>query len=228
MRMMLYGKKLKLNKEYTDPYMHLATIYKSQNKIQEAKETYEKLIESNSYYIDSYLNLGDLYSNEGKHFEAISIIQKLNKLNPNVPEAQYNLGTYYLFVKNYQKAEDHLMHAINLNPEYSNPYVNLAKVFESQGLFYKSLSAYRKAVALKKSYSDHTGMNSSDSEYFFDYFFKHIFYFETVLTKIIDSSDKPYVVLDVPDFTVRFLFSALIVISGSDREEIRERNRFKS
>ena len=71
---------IRINKNYVEPYLHLATIYKFQNKIDEAKKTYEKLIESNSYYINAYLELGDLYSREEKFFEAISILHKINKL----------------------------------------------------------------------------------------------------------------------------------------------------
>lgn len=158
---------IRINKNYVEPYLHLATIYKFQNKIDEAKKTYEKLIESNSYYINAYLELGDLYSREEKFFEAISILHKINKLNPNIPEVHYNLGTFHLYAKNYQKAENHLMNAINLNPEISNPYANLAKTYEKQGFFYKALNIYRKDITLKKTYSDPAGINSRDTEYFF-------------------------------------------------------------
>ena len=162
---------IRINKNYVEPYLHLATIYKFQNKIDEAKKTYEKLIESNSYYINAYLELGDLYSREEKFFEAISILHKINKLNPNIPEVHYNLGTFHLHAKNYQKAENHLMNAINLNPEISNPYANLGKTYEKQGFFYKALNIYRKDITLKKTYSDPAGINSKDSEYFFHQYY---------------------------------------------------------
>ncbi len=79
-------------------YYNMANVYKSMNKMDDAKRSHNKSIEINPRYAYPYNNLGNIFNDEKNYDEAIKCYKSAVKHRSNYVLAMANLGVCYLKV----------------------------------------------------------------------------------------------------------------------------------
>jgi tetratricopeptide (TPR) repeat protein len=87
-----------------------------------------------------------------KEDEAIGELEASIQSPYVVPELYLTLGSLYVQRKRYREAEDLCRKAIALDPERSESYLNLAQLFNAQGMSVKALDALRLALPPGKTF----------------------------------------------------------------------------
>ena len=92
------------------------------------------------------------YMDLKKDDEAIAELEASIQSPFVAPELYLTLGSLYVQRKRYREAEDLCRKAIALDPEHSESYLNLAQLFNAQGLSSKALAALHQALPPGKTF----------------------------------------------------------------------------
>jgi tetratricopeptide (TPR) repeat protein len=92
------------------------------------------------------------YMDLKKDDEAIAELEASIQSPFVAPELYLTLGSLYTQRKRYREAEDLCRKAVALDPERSESYLNLAQLFNAQGLSSKALDALRQALPPGKTF----------------------------------------------------------------------------
>jgi tetratricopeptide (TPR) repeat protein len=85
------------------------------------------------------------------------------------PELYLTLGSLYVQRKRFQEAEDLCRKAIALDPEHSESYLNLAQLFNAQGLGAKALAALNLALPAGKTFPTSPYYQQLQSDIYFEF-----------------------------------------------------------
>jgi tetratricopeptide (TPR) repeat protein len=88
-----------------------------------------------------------------KEDEAIAELEASIQSPYVVPELYLTLGSLYVQRKRYREAEDLCLKAVALDPERSESYLNLAQLYNAQGMSSKALDALRLALPPGKTFA---------------------------------------------------------------------------
>jgi tetratricopeptide (TPR) repeat protein/peroxiredoxin len=111
----------------------LGSVYLKQEKIPEARESFERAIKLSASYPDTlpnaWNNLGLLMTREGRTVEAISYFQEALKLSPDHLVALENLGNAYRAQNRWDEARKTLERAVAVGPGDPEANYSLGMVF---------------------------------------------------------------------------------------------------
>ncbi|MEC8025697.1 MAG: tetratricopeptide repeat protein [Myxococcota bacterium] len=159
-----YEKAIGIDAKYTKALYNLAIAYEDKGSDDKAVEYYEKVVEAEPERgVDARINAGILYARKGQLDKAVEFYKAAIKIDPNVADAHFNLGIAYskqaakvdddTEKKKLWSAEaDAYKAATSKNPSYHKAWHNLAIAFKKLGNIDEEISAYLKAVGVKKNY----------------------------------------------------------------------------
>ena len=111
----------------------VGSVFLQQNKIAEARKSFQKAIELRADYPDTlpnaWNNLGILATREGHMSDAAGYFQKALALSPDHLIALDNLGNAYRELKRWDDARTVLRHAVTVDPEDPEANYNLGMVY---------------------------------------------------------------------------------------------------
>lgn len=103
-----------------------AGVFLAEQKVGEAKTSYEKAIETDPDYLMSYNALAGIYLAQKDLNNAIGQYTTILDKNPNLAPPHMMLATIYEAEKEYGKAETHYRKALEIHPEFAAAANNLA------------------------------------------------------------------------------------------------------
>jgi len=108
-------------------YNTLGLVYWAQNKLDEAKNAFEKANSLNSAFTIPLDNLAQIYKQTGNMEKCYALLLKAQNLNPNDFCTYMLLGDYYRDTYDYENAIKNYREVIRINPKYNLAYLKIAK-----------------------------------------------------------------------------------------------------
>ncbi|MBO6272411.1 tetratricopeptide repeat protein [bacterium] len=109
-------------------YNTLGLVYWAQNKLNEAKNAFEKSNEINKTFTIPLDNLAQIYKQTGETEKSYATLLKSQNLNSNDYCAYLLLGDYYKSAGDYNNALKNYREVIKINPKYNIAYLKIANV----------------------------------------------------------------------------------------------------
>ncbi len=135
---------------------HFQEAYRHQLKgeLQEAVELYKKSIETYPT-AEAYTFLGWTYSFMGRYNEAILECHMAIRIDPDFGNPYNDIGAYLIERGQLDEAVEWLKKALNAKryDSYSFPHLNLGRIWEAKGDWFKAIEEYREALRLNPSYT---------------------------------------------------------------------------
>jgi tetratricopeptide (TPR) repeat protein len=147
-RIELYSKALEIDPDSSIVHQNLGSLYRSENRYDEALAEYQEAIQANPYDADSYFYLAFLYSDMARWGEAQEACQKALELDPDHAAAHNLLGILYSCVGDSRRAMVEYRRALEINPDYAAAHRNLGLEYEHKGKLEQAQAEYEKAVSL--------------------------------------------------------------------------------
>jgi tetratricopeptide (TPR) repeat protein len=119
------------------------------DKLEKAREDYEKAIEINPDYANAYNNRGNIKSKQKDYDGAIEDYDRAIGLNAFFVEAHCNRGIAKENLGYFSEALEDFDRAIKLNSEYVDAYFRRGRVREHLGDYTGALSDYDRVVELE-------------------------------------------------------------------------------
>ena len=146
-----------ITNQYQDAFIVwniLGVALKSQGKLEEAIEAYNKSISLNRNYADAFSNMGNALKAQGKLEQAIIAYNKAICLNPDYADAYSNMGVVLKEQGKLVEAMEAYKKALLLKPDYANAYNNMGFALKEQGKLDEAIEAYKEALLLKPDYAE--------------------------------------------------------------------------
>lgn len=121
----------------------------SQNKLNEAKEKFERSIDAKPDFANGHYNLGNTLRDIGKLNKSIESYNKAIKFSPDFAKAYNNMGMVLQTLKKYDDAIAKYKKAIVIEPKFVEALNNLGIVLNLAGEFENSVKNYIRALELK-------------------------------------------------------------------------------
>jgi Flp pilus assembly protein TadD len=136
----------------------LGSVYLKQEKISEARESFERAVKLTAGYPDTvpnvWNNLGLLSTREGRMDQAIAHFQEALRVSPDYWIALENLGNAYRLQKRWDDARITLQRALAARPRDSEANYNLAMVFAQTDDPARAFDYLQKALQLRPTYPE--------------------------------------------------------------------------
>ena len=119
----------------------------SKGELNEAIACFEKSIDS-SISPEGYTYLGWMFSFAGKLDDSIELCKRAIELDPDFGNPYNDIGTYYMKKGELEKAVPWLEKAKTAKRYEPRqfPYLNLGRIYLSQGMFLKALGEFERAL----------------------------------------------------------------------------------
>jgi tetratricopeptide (TPR) repeat protein len=145
------GKKILpyLSKRYRNRGYYLL----SQQKFQEAGESFSYAIKINPRDAQSYTGSGLSALGLGAKEDALNLTRKAVELDSDDWLCVANLGYVYVALRMYEQAEKQYKEAMLLNSRIAEVYYNLGYTYAVRSKFKEAIPQFRKAVMIKNSFS---------------------------------------------------------------------------
>jgi tetratricopeptide (TPR) repeat protein len=136
----------------------LASVFLKQDKLNEARASFEQAAKLNASYPDTrpnaWNNLGLIATREGRTAEAINCFEKALGANPDHWIATVNLGNAYRQQKRWPEARKTLERAVQLRPQDPEANYSLAMVFAQTDDTDRALEYMQRALKLRPVYPE--------------------------------------------------------------------------
>ena len=103
-----------------------AGVYLAENKIDQAKNSYEKAIKENPDFLRPYFSIANIYLAQGNKTEAVRQYEHILTKKPEISAPHMILGTIFDMEQQHEKAELHYRKALEINPDFAPAANNLA------------------------------------------------------------------------------------------------------
>ena len=123
-----------------------------ENKINIAKNLYEKFLEIDPNHAAAHSNLGIIFKQSGDHQKAKKCYEKAIEINPKFLDAHNNLGNLYKELGETLNAKSCYEKAIEINPNYIDAHFNLANLFKELGDHQKAKKCYEKVIEINPKF----------------------------------------------------------------------------
>jgi tetratricopeptide (TPR) repeat protein len=130
------------------PSYHLAYLYLSLGRTQEARQCYQRAMDLDSSYRTPYNSGGLWHYSMGNYREADQEYRRTLTLEPEDAYAHYGLGRLAAKGKRWHEAEEWLNKSLELNSQLIDSYRILGKVLTRQGRREEAIAAYEKSLVL--------------------------------------------------------------------------------
>ncbi len=136
----------------------LGSVYLKQDKVEQAREHFQKAVESKASYPDTlanaWNNLGLISARQSNTEVAIGYFQKSLEISPEYAIALLNLGNAYRTIHRWDKAEEALARAVSLRPDDPESNYGLAMVFAQTDRSDGAFEYLQKALRLRPEYPE--------------------------------------------------------------------------
>lgn len=136
-------------------YFKEAYELQMQGELQQAVYYYKKSLEIEPT-AEAHTFLGWTYSFMGRLDEAIEECKKAIEVDPSFGNPYNDIGAYLMQMGELDEAIPWLKKAMSAtryeNPEF--PYANLARIYETKGLWPLAMEMYEKALAIRPDYAE--------------------------------------------------------------------------
>ena len=136
----------------------LGSVYLSQQKTNEARESFERTIKLRASYPDTlpnaWNNLGLLATREGHTAEAIPYFEQALRLSPDHLIALDNLGNAYRQQKQWDEARKVLEHAVSVGPKDPEANYSLGMVFAQMDDNDRAKEYLQRALKVRPAYPE--------------------------------------------------------------------------
>lgn len=122
---------------------------KSQGKLNEAIESYEKALEIQPDYAQVHHDLGEVYLLQRRFPEATASAKLALKLQPDFAPAYKTLGNGLQAEGKIEEALRAYSQALEINPEFAEALVNKGTMLSKLGQSNEAIAYYEKAIAIK-------------------------------------------------------------------------------
>ncbi len=137
---------LREKKDMVNAYIYLFFLYKSQGRLQKARELLEEGYEHNPENYDIVTAYGMHLSESGDLDKGIAMLQKGLAMIDFDPRVWDLLGNAYWRKGDEQKALEHYREALALDPDYAKTYSNLGALFFSKSMRTQDRTDYNQAM----------------------------------------------------------------------------------
>ncbi|MFB2970921.1 tetratricopeptide repeat protein [Aerosakkonema sp. BLCC-F183] len=138
-----------LHSEAAQNFCNIGNQLKSQQKLHEAMESYQKALEIQPDYAQVHYELGELYLRQRKFPEAIESCKLALKLQPDEAPTYKILGNALQAQGKIEEALRAYNKALAINPDFAEAYVNKATMLSKLGQSEEAIAHYQKAIDLK-------------------------------------------------------------------------------
>ncbi|MBD2182846.1 tetratricopeptide repeat protein [Planktothrix sp. FACHB-1355] len=138
-----------LHSEAAQNFCNIGNQLKSQQKLNEAIESYQKALEIQPNYAQVHYELGEVYLLQRKFAEAIASCKLALKLQPDEAPTYKILGNALQAQGKIEEALRAYNKALEINPEFAEAYVNKATMLSKLGQSEEAIAYYQKAIDLK-------------------------------------------------------------------------------
>lgn len=146
---------LRLNPAHTQASLHLARLYESTQRLQEALSVYERIIEVDPMGETAQFSLlkkslieGIFLARSGDFDGALRLFKSAAQIAPDDPSAYYNIGQVYLRKKDEAKAEEAFRKVAALDPGHQEARLHLGNLYERQKRLEEALEAFISAAQI--------------------------------------------------------------------------------
>jgi tetratricopeptide (TPR) repeat protein len=109
-----------------EAYNNLGNVLKSQGKLKEAIDAYEKAISINPKYAEAFNNLGVAFQSQHRSAEALTAYKNAISLKPEYASAYNNSGVILEAQGKFSEASEAYKKALTLKPDYCEAHRNLS------------------------------------------------------------------------------------------------------
>jgi len=121
-------KAIKIDPQFPDAYVLLATAYIQQNNPADAKSALDQAIEMDPKLAEARLTLGTLQNSQKDYAGAEKSLTEGLKLDPESPEGNYQLAKTYWAEGRWQDAEPHVQKALSLRADMAPAHVLMGNI----------------------------------------------------------------------------------------------------
>lgn len=125
----------------------LGLAYFNTRNFEKAKAIWRRVIKQDETNADAALALALLYQREQQHRRALECFELCLKMEPTWPEALNYWGVSLCHLQRLKEAESAFKQALTFKPDYIEAGVNLATLYQSQGLLPQALNQLRKSLS---------------------------------------------------------------------------------
>ncbi|MBW2411983.1 MAG: glycosyltransferase family protein, partial [Deltaproteobacteria bacterium] len=122
---------------------------KSQGKLEEAIQCYQKAIGKDPACAEAFNSLGNALKLQNKPAQALKCYQQAIRVNPNFAEPYYNWGNLLKIAGQYRAAIEKYRTALDLNPDFAQAYCNTGLALKATGRIKQAIENFQQAILLK-------------------------------------------------------------------------------
>jgi tetratricopeptide (TPR) repeat protein len=137
-----------------DALVNLGFLLGDQEKLDEARECYEKARSLNPAVAEIHHNLGNILREQGKRDEAIACYDEALRLRPTYAKAYVNKGIALVAGGNVESAHECLRRAVELDPKVAEAHNSLGTILSARGQPEDAVAQYEIALGLKPDYPE--------------------------------------------------------------------------
>ena len=158
-----YDMAIKLNPEYSLPYINKGNLSFDSGKYEEALDLYNKALKLNPSQPIAYSNRGSVKGRLGYDVkDQISDYNKAIELDPEYAGAYYNRGSLKIDLKDYKGAIADFNKTIELDSEYWQAYINRGIAYDELKIYDKAIANYTKSIEINPNIQ-HAYFNRANS-----------------------------------------------------------------
>ena len=136
------------------PHRHMAKLYLTQMKIDEAGQSAAKALELDPNNARAHNTMGNIWSRRGDERTAASHYQKAIQADDQFAEAFNNLGTSLASMGRLDVAANCFQRAIDIDSEFSEALTNLGKIYAHQNKANLAVQHFQRAVQIDPTNAD--------------------------------------------------------------------------
>jgi len=125
-----------------DAYSGLGGIRYQQNRLDEAREYFEKALAVSPRDFSVLQNLGSVHVARQDYQSAIRYYGMALQINPRNEVTYNNLAAIYLTAREFEKAVEQAQKALEIYPQYGDAYMNMARAYAAMGQKQQAREAY--------------------------------------------------------------------------------------
>lgn len=129
-----------------DAYMFLGNLYYSQNRFEEACDSFLEVLERKPDYNFAMINVLSCLINAGQLDRAVSEGQRYLQLFPGDAIFLFTMGDIYFLKKEYDRSLDYLFSSLKVDPDYAEAFIKIGEVYAVQHDYPKAREYLKKAL----------------------------------------------------------------------------------